>query len=143
MALGGPGSHLEECPLLALSGHLDRLRECPLSGVKRTSLAHPQMSAFDPKRTSMTRHETAPDSKLEAGTASWVRAGNQPNCKQQWCSTAQRANCLSLVPFFSSWRGANGAYDRDQPRFVKDRPGWHISARPTCLYRDRQGVRLA
>ena len=25
-----------QCPLMALSGHLDRLRKCPLLGVKRT-----------------------------------------------------------------------------------------------------------
>ena len=29
----------DQCPLLALSGHLYRLPECPLSGVKRTSSA--------------------------------------------------------------------------------------------------------
>jgi len=40
------------CPLLALSGHPSHLGECPLLGVKRTSLARSQMSAFDPKRTS-------------------------------------------------------------------------------------------
>jgi len=40
-----------QCPLLALSGHLDRLRKCPLLGVKRTFLTCSLMSAFDPKRT--------------------------------------------------------------------------------------------
>jgi len=35
-----------------------------------------QMSAFDPKRTLKARHETAPGSNLETGTASWGRAGH-------------------------------------------------------------------
>ena len=39
------------CPLLAHSGHPDALNQCPLLGVKRTSLGHASMSAFDPKRT--------------------------------------------------------------------------------------------
>src|SRR5262249_24513861 len=38
-------------PLLALSGHGDRVQRCPLLGVKRTLLAGAPMSAFDPKRT--------------------------------------------------------------------------------------------
>ena len=37
--------------LLAQSGHPDALIQCPLSGVKRTSCAHSEMSACDPKRT--------------------------------------------------------------------------------------------
>ena len=37
---------------MALSGHAARSIQCPLLGVKRTSLARSQMSAFDPKRTS-------------------------------------------------------------------------------------------
>ena len=39
------------CPLLAQSGHADRLNQCPLSGVKRTSGEGVSMFAFDPKRT--------------------------------------------------------------------------------------------
>ena len=38
-------------PLLAQSGHHNRANPCPLSGVKRTSLGHSEMSAFDPKQT--------------------------------------------------------------------------------------------
>ena len=41
-----------ECPLLAQSGHPELHRTCPLLGVKRTSLPHRKMSAYDPKRTS-------------------------------------------------------------------------------------------
>src|SRR5262249_44735375 len=41
-----------ECLLLAQSRHPDTLIQCPLLGVKRTSLRHVAMSAFDPKRTS-------------------------------------------------------------------------------------------
>jgi len=37
--------------LLAQSGHAGRDNECPLLGVKRTSVSHSAMSAFDPKRT--------------------------------------------------------------------------------------------
>src|SRR5262249_1608593 len=33
------------------SGHHDRAEQCPLSGVTRTLIRHPAMSAFDPKRT--------------------------------------------------------------------------------------------
>ena len=40
-----------ECPLLAQSGHELVHCPCPLSGVKRTWLIAPHMSAFDPKRT--------------------------------------------------------------------------------------------
>src|SRR6516165_2553516 len=40
-----------ECPLLAPSGHRVGEFQCPLLGVKRTSLGHASMSAFDPKRT--------------------------------------------------------------------------------------------
>ncbi len=47
-------AHLAEYPLLALSGHNWRLGKCPFSGVKRTSLTHAEMSAFDPKRTLTT-----------------------------------------------------------------------------------------
>jgi hypothetical protein len=39
-------------PVVALSGHRTVVHECPLLGVKRTSLFHSVMSAFDPKRTS-------------------------------------------------------------------------------------------
>ncbi len=46
------GGAIQPCPLLPLNGHPRCLGECPLSGVKRTSLALSQMSAFDPKRTS-------------------------------------------------------------------------------------------
>ncbi len=50
-----------QCPLLALSRHRRRLGKCPLSGVKRTSVVRAQMSAFDPKRTSVqSRRSSAP-----------------------------------------------------------------------------------
>ena len=39
------------CPLLVQSRHSKLGRTCPLSGVKRTSLPHRKMSAYDPKRT--------------------------------------------------------------------------------------------
>jgi hypothetical protein len=42
---------IRNCPLLAQSGHTVCHPECPLLGVKRTSLPHHKMSAFDPKRT--------------------------------------------------------------------------------------------
>ena len=51
---------------------------CPLSGVKRTSAIRVPMSAFDPKRTLKARHETAPGSNLETGTASWGQAAFLP-----------------------------------------------------------------
>jgi hypothetical protein len=35
---------------MAQSGHADRTYECPLLGVKRTSVGHAVLSAFDPKR---------------------------------------------------------------------------------------------
>ena len=38
---------------MAQSGRGDRPQRCPLLGVKRTSLGHASMSAFDPKRTSI------------------------------------------------------------------------------------------
>ena len=41
-----------QCPLLAQSGHSKIVDQCPLLGVKRTSLPHRKMSAYDPKRTS-------------------------------------------------------------------------------------------
>jgi hypothetical protein len=81
---------------------------CPLSGVKRTSPTHTQMSAFDPKRTSSvftrisasrSRHDLAssirsglrcvpaspdtgkraPNSNLETGIASWGRPEDLSN----------------------------------------------------------------
>ena len=42
---------MEECPLLAQSGHTELRCTCPLLGVKRTWAVALQMSAFDPKRT--------------------------------------------------------------------------------------------
>ena len=39
---------LSRCPLLAQSGHDNRVQECPLSGVKRTSARISGMSAYDP-----------------------------------------------------------------------------------------------
>src|SRR5262249_783989 len=39
-------------PLLAQSRHRRVEFRCPLLGVKRTSLRHAEMSAYDPKRTS-------------------------------------------------------------------------------------------
>ncbi len=48
--------------------------QCPLSGVNRTSATLAQMSAIEPKRTLKARHETAPGSNLETGTASWGRS---------------------------------------------------------------------
>jgi hypothetical protein len=36
------------------------------------------MSAFDPKQTLKARHETAPGSNLETGTASWGQAAFLP-----------------------------------------------------------------
>jgi hypothetical protein len=41
--------------LLAQSGHSDTLTQCPLSAVKQTSVEHSEMSAYDPKRTSLAR----------------------------------------------------------------------------------------
>jgi len=38
-------------PLMAQSGHPDRVGECPLSGEKRTLKIKSVTSAFDPKRT--------------------------------------------------------------------------------------------
>src|SRR5262245_30375220 len=43
-----------QCPLLALSGHRLVHCKCPLSGVKRTWRLRCEMSAYDPKRTSVT-----------------------------------------------------------------------------------------
>jgi hypothetical protein len=43
---------LEQCPLLAQSGHHDGAPECLLSGAKRTLRGHALMAAFDRKRTS-------------------------------------------------------------------------------------------
>jgi hypothetical protein len=43
-----------ECLFLAQSGHPDTLSQCPLLGVKRTSIGSTAMSAFDPKRTSLS-----------------------------------------------------------------------------------------
>src|SRR6478672_5763075 len=43
------------CLLLALFGHPTCTDACPLSGVKRTSLSLPRMSANDPKRTSLRK----------------------------------------------------------------------------------------
>ena len=40
-----------QCPLLALSGHLLLHRSCPLSGAKRTWPVAAHTSAYDPKRT--------------------------------------------------------------------------------------------
>ena len=42
-----------KCPLLALSKHSAHCSKCPLLGAKRTCLVASQMSAFDPKRTSV------------------------------------------------------------------------------------------
>jgi hypothetical protein len=39
---------------MAQSGHAACTAECPLSGVKRTLRFQGAMSAFDPKRTSLT-----------------------------------------------------------------------------------------
>ncbi len=58
------------CPLLALSGHLDRRRQCPLLGVKRTSLAHALISSCEARleEADNKRGEPAADaSRQEAG----------------------------------------------------------------------------
>jgi hypothetical protein len=47
------GDWQAECPLLALSGHAPVHCTCPLSSVKQTSRFALQMSAYDPKRTSI------------------------------------------------------------------------------------------
>src|SRR6516165_10366334 len=43
-----------QCLLLAQSGHYATEFQCPLLGVKRTSIGRCRMSAFDPKRTSLS-----------------------------------------------------------------------------------------
>jgi hypothetical protein len=43
----------QQCPLLALSGHLDTLNQCPLLEAKRALLQLTLMSVIDPKQTSM------------------------------------------------------------------------------------------
>jgi len=51
-----------ECLLLAQSGHPDVLNQCPLLGVKRTSLRHSVMSAFDPGYDETTgSHQRVPN----------------------------------------------------------------------------------
>ena len=51
--------------------------QCPLSGVKRTCLFALQMSAFDPKRTSRTKHlrYTMMVSRVSTGVFIWPFAG--------------------------------------------------------------------
>jgi hypothetical protein len=60
------------CPLLAQSGHGPVHRTCPLLRVKRTSLPHRKMSAFDPKRTSASKNtepKATPNDLLEPSLA--------------------------------------------------------------------------
>jgi hypothetical protein len=45
-------------PVMAQSGHADRVQRCPLMGVKRTSKFKSVTSAFDPKRTLPTIYLT-------------------------------------------------------------------------------------
>jgi hypothetical protein len=47
-------------PVLALSRHVRARSQCPLVGMKRTSRGHVAMSAFDPKRKSGTKQQSAP-----------------------------------------------------------------------------------
>ncbi len=90
-ACGGQYGYLgvPECPLLALSGHSSGPPKCPLVGVKRTSLTHAPMSAFDPKRTLRARHWTAPFSNSKAATL-------RGECHQ-------RVTPKRLRPSFASW----------------------------------------
>src|SRR5262249_41144452 len=53
-----PIDAVDQCPLLAQSGHAAHPDECPLLGVKRTSLGHSEMSSFDPSGHSI--HGTFP-----------------------------------------------------------------------------------
>src|SRR5215467_8741563 len=46
-----PIDAVDQCPLLAQSGHRVVEFRCPLLGVKRTLRRRTPMSAFDPKRT--------------------------------------------------------------------------------------------
>src|SRR5262249_25437044 len=49
-----PIDAVDQCPLLAQSGHHSRADPCPLLEVKRTSNERASMSANDPKRTKLT-----------------------------------------------------------------------------------------
>ena len=53
MPFSGRSTYAYECPLMALSGHSNRVVCCPLSGVKRTCRLHRKMSANDPKISAM------------------------------------------------------------------------------------------
>ena len=54
------------CPLLAQSGHPSLRCTCPLLGVKRTCHFALQMSAFDPKRTSLPPSSACDFSRYDA-----------------------------------------------------------------------------
>src|SRR6516164_11431601 len=64
------------------SGHHERADPSPLLGVKRTSLGHPLMSAFDPKRTSAAqdccRANRRPDPRFAGCKSSRGRKAKNP-----------------------------------------------------------------
>ena len=90
------------CPLLAQSGHPDALNQCPLLGVKRTLVAPPPMSAFDPKRTwrrpaKITGSERFKSLELDHSCAAVgvVRNLTSPACMQKKYRAAEPLNFIS------------------------------------------------
>jgi hypothetical protein len=100
------GSNLR-CPLLALSGHRRGLGECLLSGVKRTSLTHPLMSAFDPKRTSSLLKRISPLAFKDDLAASIGPGIRSAPCRPH--AGDQRILTLKRVPLCQQDNAATGA----------------------------------
>jgi hypothetical protein len=92
------------CPLLALSGHSFLHRGCLLSAVKRTCVGALQMSAYDPKRTSVVPLTGPSHHRVASSLGGSGSARGQPEGK------------TAVLRSFNKWAAPLATRKRGPPR---------------------------